>query len=179
LQFDDADSEEDISTKNEAGNNFPDLDLEEDPIEEKTDRRRRKKVNVEKQTNEPKRKRKSSVKKQKESKSDCSEDNDTDDPDFDLVKRPKKKESKNKIKNEKVEPRRRLSKSLFRFTTEGERDSSKKFQCPNCIKGYSNKRDFQLHLLRHEPDAKGWKCQRCKDVAFKIRLLFVEMRNCF
>ena len=67
--------------------------------------------------------------------------------------------------------RKKVRNALFRFETEGERDLSKKFQCPHCIKGYSNKRDFELHVLRHESDlGKGWKCQRCPDVAFEIRL---------
>ena len=177
LQFDDAQSEEDDSTKS-AAQDFQSPDFEEESAEEKTDKQRKKKSNVVKKTNELKRKRKSSAKKAKDPESDYSDDDsdDDEDPDFDLVKRPKKKETKIKTENEKVggdrETKKKRTKSLFSFPTEGDRDLSKKFQCPNCIKGYSNKRDFQLHLMRHEPDAKGWKCQRCKDVAFKIRSLF-------
>lgn len=44
----------------------------------------------------------------------------------------------------------------------------KRLKCPHCDKSYSHRRDFDLHVLRHESD-NSWTCVRCKDQKFKIR----------
>ena len=42
---------------------------------------------------------------------------------------------------------------LFKFQ-EGERDESKAFQCPKCIKGFNTKDQLRLHLLKHDVGSK-------------------------
>ena len=108
--------------------------------------------------------------KSDESSSDSEDSEEESDPEFQPKKRKRGPRTKSRnVKNDDASFEEEKKPKVASFKTEGERDWTKKYQCPDCIKGYNARRDLNNHRARHLSGGKGWKCLQCEDKTFGRR----------